>query len=98
MKAGNCCQLPSADDVVGDAVDVAAELLAATEGQVVVAGDREVVGRVEEGGAVICSTVIGILPIGALRGTRTAARAVVAEVVGEDLAVGVVGEELEPCE
>ncbi|WP_130421091.1 hypothetical protein [Edaphobacter modestus] len=95
MKVCNCTDLPSTQCNVGETVHVAAEQPAATERKVVVAGEREELSGVEECRTVVRTTVVGILPVWALRSGSTATGTVVAEVVGERLAPGVIRQELE---
>jgi hypothetical protein len=57
------------------------------------AADREVVADVEERRAAVGAAVVGVLPVGAFAEVKP--RTVVAEVVGERLAIGVGSKELE---
>src|SRR5258705_5854996 len=92
VKAGDCADLPSAYDRIDEAVHVCTDEATATKGKVVVSGEGEDVRRVKEGRAVVGRTVVGVLPVGTLRGVSSS---IVAEVIGKALAPGVVGEELE---
>src|SRR6267154_2581699 len=85
--------LPTANDLILEAVHTATKLPAPAERQLVVTGDGDIVSGIEEGRAVVASPVVGVLPVGALRGAGSAACTVVAEIVAQSLAVGPISKE-----